>query len=155
MTGAPDVKATALLQPSAVALEPWWSTFCGHTEGVWCGKYCAFHIPSAELEPLTLDAERKKHLELFTHVTEEVRPRLRIRVALSIDCVLCSPIYMLLSACCRPIHMLISLLLSLSLLPTYCSILQCSTQEVSVQRRSNTDGTDGVVNLYGLLQLDG
>jgi hypothetical protein len=67
------VNEEGVLQPSAPALEPWWSTLCGHMAGVWCGKYCSFNLNTGKLEPVTLDENKIKHSELYTRVIEEAR----------------------------------------------------------------------------------
>lgn len=57
VTGAQTAVNTKVLTPSAPAAEPWWSTFVGHTAGVWCGRQAAFALHSAELEAVGVDAK--------------------------------------------------------------------------------------------------
>jgi hypothetical protein len=74
VTKPPRIAHAKVLQASAQALEPWWSTFCGHTEGVWCGKFASFALNDAELEPLTMMKKGKEVVyEMHSRVTEQVR----------------------------------------------------------------------------------
>ena len=74
ISGCPGVRETEVLQPSAAALTPWWSTFLGHSEGVWCGKLGSFNLADGKLEPVYLE-ENEKLKEMYTRVVEQVRGR--------------------------------------------------------------------------------
>jgi hypothetical protein len=65
------VEEIEVLQPTTSTLQPWWSTFTGHTAGVWCGKYGAFSMASGQLEPLTKHGG-KLLKELCSDVVERV-----------------------------------------------------------------------------------
>jgi hypothetical protein len=72
VTAPPSVEVEKVLQTSAPALKPWWSTFIGHLEGVWAGKCAAFNPATAQMEPLSIDQDNMKIKELHTMVTETV-----------------------------------------------------------------------------------
>ncbi|KAL3157301.1 hypothetical protein ABBQ38_001531 [Trebouxia sp. C0009 RCD-2024] len=63
------VEVEAQLAKLEQAANPWWSTFCGITNGVWLGETAAFAPSTAE--GLALDQNMKPVLDMHTQVTEE------------------------------------------------------------------------------------
>lgn len=73
VTGPPVIETERVLQAAAPALDPWWSTFIGHMEGVWAGKCAAFNMADGKMEPMTIEGDNIKIKELHTRVIEAVR----------------------------------------------------------------------------------
>lgn len=72
VTAPPEVSTLKVLQASLPALDPWWSTFVGHSSGVWAGKCGAFNMADGSLEPMTLEGDNIEIKELHTRVVEGV-----------------------------------------------------------------------------------
>eukprot|EP00892_Ulva_mutabilis_P006349 jgi/Ulvmu1/4086/UM019_0065.1 len=70
VTAPPVVSTTEVLQASLPALDPWWSTFIGHSAGVWAGKCGAFNMADGCLETMTLEGDNISVKELHTRVKE-------------------------------------------------------------------------------------
>lgn len=73
VTGPPLIQTNHILQPASPALDPWWSTFIGHVEGVWAGKCAAFNMADGKMEPMMIAGDNIKIKELHTRVIEAVR----------------------------------------------------------------------------------
>jgi hypothetical protein len=73
VTGPPTIRTERVIQPVAPALDPWWSTFVGHVEGVWAGKCAAFNLADGKMEPMMIAGDNVKIKELHTRVIEAVR----------------------------------------------------------------------------------
>lgn len=65
------VEVEAQLAKLEQAANPWWSTFCGITNGVWLGETAAFAPSTGAAEGLALDQNMKPVLDMHTQVTEE------------------------------------------------------------------------------------
>lgn len=76
VTGPPLIETHRILQAASPALDPWWSTFIGHVEGVWAGKCAAFNMADGKMEPMMIAGDNIKIKELHTRVVEAVRIRL-------------------------------------------------------------------------------
>ena len=74
VTAPPTVSTTAIIQASLPSLDPWWSTFVGHTAGVWAGKCGAFNMADGSLETISLEGDNIAVKELHSCVKELVRP---------------------------------------------------------------------------------
>jgi hypothetical protein len=74
VTGPPRIATGRILQAETPALDPWWSTFIGHVEGVWAGKCAAFNMADGKMEPMMLAGDNVKIKELHTRVIEKVCP---------------------------------------------------------------------------------
>lgn len=73
VTGPPKIETQSVLQAVAPTLDPWWSTFVSHVEGVWAGKCAAFNMADGKMEPMMIEGDNIKIKELHTRVREAVR----------------------------------------------------------------------------------
>ncbi|KAK9808796.1 hypothetical protein WJX72_003812 [[Myrmecia] bisecta] len=73
-TGSTAVKTTGPIPVSVEqeltgqerVAEPWWSTFCGVTNGCWYGRAAAFSPSDGEPEPMALDGDRRPVYDMHT-----------------------------------------------------------------------------------------
>lgn len=65
------VQVEAQLANLEQAANPWWSTFCGISNGVWLGQTAAFAPSTGAAEALALGQDGKPVLDMHTQVTEE------------------------------------------------------------------------------------
>lgn len=86
VTGPPTVQTERVIQASAPALDPWWSTFIGHVEGVWAGKCAAFNMADGKMEPMMIAGDNVKIKELHTRVIESVRSLLVLHIVFQSQC---------------------------------------------------------------------
>ncbi|KAL0043699.1 hypothetical protein WJX82_003553 [Trebouxia sp. C0006] len=65
------VQVEAQLANLEQAANPWWSTFCGISNGVWLGQTAAFAPSTGAAEALALGQDGKPVMDMHTQVTEE------------------------------------------------------------------------------------